>query len=211
MKHFYFYDCPRTGGTSFKRWAKKCPTIERLHFGEGKGWHHVPYRPRSEILELTPPSRDVFTFTLLRDPIEHTASLYAKIKTHKHSYRDKLARLTFNQWVTNHFEVDREKSPDPWGFSMVRFFDPETGNLDRAIANIESMDFVGFTERLNEDMKLMFKKANVRAEFGGDRLNAKYRDFSITRVERILIKKIRFDDYALVNHFRELRGLQPYG
>ena len=212
MKYFYFYDCPRTGGTSFKRWAKSCPAIERLHFGDGKGWHHVPFKPRSEISELMPSHDvDVFTFTILRDPIEHTASLYAKIRTHKHSYRNKLAHLTFNQWITGHFEADREQSPAPWGFSMVRFFDPDTGNLDRAIANIESMDFVGFTGRLNQDMELMLNKANACVNFNENRLNVSHRDFNITPVERVMIKKIRFDDYQLVNHFRKLRGLQLYG
>jgi hypothetical protein len=213
MKYFYFYDCPRTGGTSFKRWANQSDIVERLHFGDGKGWHHVPFKPREVVSALAPPAqRDkVFTFTLLRDPIEHTASLYAKIRRHKHSYRSKLANLNFDQWIHKHFEEDRSKSPPPWGFSMVRFFDPETEDVGRAIANIETMDFVGFTERLTPDLKLMFQKANTRANFDGRRLNPGIREFKITTANRVAIKKIRFDDYQLVNYFREKRDLEPYG
>lgn len=213
MKYFYFYDCPRTGGTSFKQWSRRCETITRLHFGDDKGWHHVPFRPRAAVSELAPAAqRDkVFTFTLLRDPIEHTASLYAKIRRHKHSYRKRLSNLKFHQWVHQFFEVDRKESPAPWGFSMVRFYDPITGDVDRAISNIETMDFVGFTERLTQDMQLMLEQANARAQFDGRRLNPGIREFKVSPADRLAIKRIRFDDYQLVNHFREKRGLQPYG
>lgn len=211
MKYFYFYDCPRTGGTSFKRWALNAPNVKRVHFGDGRGWHHVPFRPRSELYELAPENQRIFTFTLLRDPVEHTASLYAKIRVHKHSYRNVLANLSFEKWIKDVFEEDRKSSPAPWGFSMVRFFDPKEGKLENAIANVESIDFVGFTERLNDDLNLMFKKANIKANFDGRRLNPGSRRFKLTAADRLAIKRIRYDDYQLVNYFREQRGLQPYG
>jgi hypothetical protein len=210
LKHFYFYDCPRTGGTSFKRWSRSSDKIKRIYFGEGKGWHHVPFKPRAEIQELFP-RHQVFTFTLLRNPYEHTASLYAKIRQHKHSYRKNLAGLSFAQWVHGPFEADVASSPAAWGFSMVRFFDPITGDLSTAIKNIETMDFVGFTELLNTDLDLMFKKANIMEKFDGRRLNNKHRNFKITDEDKAVIRRVRADDFRLVNHFRRKRGLKPYG
>lgn len=205
MKNFYFYDLPRTGGTSFKRWCKNRKGIKRVYFGEGKGWHHVPF----ESVEKLAPGK-IWTFTLLRNPIEHTASLYAKIRIHKHAYRTKLLGLNFNQWIRGIFEVDMVSSPAPWGFSMVKFFDPVSENLDVAIKNIESMDFVGFTDRLNSDINLMFKKIGVEDAFNGPRLNVARRSFEVTEGEKKVIRIVRADDFKLVNHFRKKRGLSLY-
>lgn len=213
MKCFYFYDCPRTGGTSIKHWFKKQQLIRRIYYGDKKGWHHVPFKPREEVSQLAPSGlRDkVFTFTILRDPIEHTASLYAKIRNHKHGYKPRLTDVTFTEWIEELFEGDRKTSPDPWGFSFVRFYDPKTHKLEQAIKNIESMNFVGFTERLNLDMELMLKLANAKEKFDNRRANNARRDFKISSVDRMHIKRIRFDDYQLVNYFRKKKELPIYG
>lgn len=214
MKCFYFYDCPRTGGTSIKHWVRKQSSIKRIHYGDGRGWHHVPFNSREEISNLAPSGfkENFFTFTILRDPIEHTASLYAKIRKHKnHGYKSRLLKFEFNEWIGKIFEDDRKTSPDPWGFSFVRFYDPKTHDLEQAIKNIESMDFVGFTERLNQDMDSMLKIAGTKEKFDNRKANNIQRDFKISPVDRLHIKRIRFDDYQLVNHFRKKRGLPAYG
>jgi hypothetical protein len=211
MKHFYFYDCPRTGGTSFKRWSKRTPGITRVYYGDNKtGWHHVPYTPIQEVRKLAPSNADFFTFTLLRDPVEHVASLYSKIRIHKHAWRPKLEKLSFHEWIYGDFKKDREEAPAPWGFSMVRFYDSETENRDRAIANIETMDFVGFTDRLNQDLDLLMDLAGSQVRFDRSRHNQVKRKFNISEKDRQHLLEIRADDLKLVNYFRNKRGLRPY-
>jgi hypothetical protein len=208
MKNFYFYDLPRTGGTSFKHWARRCKAIKKVHYGDGHGWHHVTFKPRSEVAKLT--SGDLFTFTILRDPIEHSASLYAKIRKHKHAYCPKLAGLSFKNWIHGIYAEDMMSSPAPWGFSMVSFYDPKTSNLDTAIKNIESMDFVCFTDRLNNDINAMLGKANAGVTFSSHRMNVASRHFEISNAERNVIRRVRAEDFKLVNHFRKKRGLPIY-
>jgi len=209
VKCYYFYDCPRTGGTSFKKWCRD-GNAKRIYYGDRKGWHHVPFKPRSEVCSLVPPNYNLWTFTLLRDPVEHTASLYAKIREHKHSYCANLRGLSFNDWITGPFEEDSKTSPDPWGFSFVRFYDPDTHNLEKAISNIESMDFVGFTERLGEDVNLMLRESGSKTFFNNRKLNSKARNFIVSDSEKEIIKRVRSDDYKLVNNFRTIRNLPKY-
>ena len=210
MKHFYFHDCPRTGGTSFKRWARNHSKVKHVHYGkEGKAWHHIPFNSCGDIGKLTT-SDKLWTFTLLRNPIEHTASLFSKIRQHKHGYRTKLNGLTFGQWVHGIYEADVGSAPAPWGFSMVRFYDPETENLETAIKNIESMDFVGFTDRLDDDLNLLLTTADAHTKFDGRRLNVVRRSFKITDKDKNVIRRVRADDFKLVNHFRKKRGLDLY-
>ena len=209
MKYYYFYDCPRTGGTTFKRWCRN-GQIKRVCFGDEKDWHHVPFKPRAELERLVPNGGELFTFTILRDPIEHTASLYAKIKRHKHGYRPVIQHLSFDQWINGKFKEDAKTMPDPWGFSMVKFYDPKTHCLNQAIKNIETMDFVGFTDRLNEDLNLMLIESRSKVKFNGPRLNCGIRDFVVKDQIKAIIREVRKDDYKLVNHFRCKRGLEPY-
>lgn len=213
MKYFYFYDCPRTGGTSFKSWCKGNPHIKRVCYKDSKSdWFHVPFNPREEIERLVPGENDLVTFTILRDPIEHTISLYDKISRHKnHAYRSKLAGVSFSEWVHGVFEVDRQSSPDPWGFSFVHFYDPKTRDVNVAIKNIESMDFVGFTDKLLDDLNSMLVQHQSAARFDNRRSNAGRRGFKVSKEDKLKIKLIRADDYALVNHFRKKRGLPTYG
>lgn len=206
---YYFYDCPRTGGTTFKVWCKR-GKIKRVRYGGEKEWYHVPFRPRDEIKTLVPENSTLFTFTLLRNPVEHTASLYAKIRSHKHAYKKVLEGLTFEQWIKGKFQTDAHTSPDPWGFSMVRFYDPITHDLVQAIKNIESMDFVGFTDRLKRDLNLMLNISGSKINFNGPRLNRSRRDFLIKDDLRKIIKDVRSDDFKLVNYFRRKRGLPIY-
>ena len=210
MKHIYFYDCPRTGGTSFKHWSRRAAGLKRVYFGGSQIWHHVPFSPRDKVRELAPKGSEFYTLTLLRDPVEHTASLYSKIRVHKHSYREKLKGLSFQNWIYGRFEADRKTAPDPWGFSMVRFYDPETGDLNRAIENIESIDFVGFTDRLDKDLNLFLDQIGSNLKYDRSRKNAVRRAYHISPKDRAHILRIRSDDLILVNHFREKRGLKPY-
>jgi hypothetical protein len=216
MECFYFYDCPRTGGTSVKRWTKNQHNLKRIHYGSPKPWHHVPFKHPSIIeKELRPRGYTgrISTMTLLRDPCAHTISLYAKIRNHKHAYASKFKRIGFAEWIQGDFKKDVAETPNPWGFSMVRFYDPETGDLEKAIRNIEAVDFVGFTERLNVDMNKFLVKIGLSITFSGNRLNISRKggpcmQFSEEEVE--IIKRVRADDYRLVNYFREKRGLELY-
>jgi hypothetical protein len=211
MECFYFYDCPRTGGTSVKRWSKSQNNLKRLHYGV-KPWHHVPFK-RPDIIDQDLRPRvytgNISTLTFLRNPLEHTISLYAKIRNHKHAYASKFQKISFQEWINGDFAKDVETAPEPWGFSMVRFYDPETGNLEKAIYNIESINFVGFTERLNQDMNLFLESIGLLQNYCGNKLNPSQRNFEIDGTKDI-IKEARAQDYQLVNYFRKKRGLQLY-
>lgn len=212
MASFYFYDCPRTGGTSVKLWCRDNKVLNRLHYGDDKGgWHHVPFKPKSEIDELKPVGVDkIWTLTFLRDPVEHTASLYAKIRNHKHSYRDRIRSLTFTKWIHGVFGEDVGCAPAPWGFSMVRFYDPKSDNLETAIKNVESIDYVGFTDRLVDDMNGFLSMVGEGVKFDGRKLNVASRNFGISESDRRIIREVRAADFELVNHFRRKLGLSTF-
>lgn len=213
MKCLYFYDCPRTGGTSIKKWCKSKNNFKRLHYGTRPAWHHVPFKPLELIdKELRPKnySQKIWTFTFLRNPYEHTLSLYAKIRNHKHAYAGKFKKMSFSDWILGDFPKDVVSTPQPWGFSFVRFYDPETGNLEKAIKNLESIDFIGFTERLNSDMNLFLNKMSSTSKFDNRKLNISQKNFKVDDKLREIIKQVRSNDYKLVNHFRSLRGLKLY-
>jgi len=160
-------------------------------------------------MDLRPEGKKLWTLTLLRDPVEHTASLYAKIRNHKHAYKQVLRGLSFSQWVQGRFQDDVKSVPPPWGFSFVRFYD-EGGDLATAIENVEKVDFVGFTERLTEDMNLFLNLVGEKRRFNGRRLNMSRRGFKISGADRKIIKRVRAEDFELVNHFRRKRGLPFY-
>ena len=121
-----------------------------------------------------------------------------------------MEKLTFHEWIYGDLEEDCRTAPDPWGFSMVRFYDPDTKNLDRAIANIESMDFVGFTDRLNQDINKLMDLIGISQRYNNARQNQVRRNFTISPKDRQHILDVRADDLRLVNHFRSKRGLRPY-
>ena len=213
MKCFYFYDLPRTGGTTLKRWVKNRRNLRRLHYGSPKPWHHVPFTPLPILDQQLRPrgyNQKIHTITLLRDPCLHTISLYGKIRHHKHAYASKFQSISFQEWIHGDFPDDVLNTPDPWGFSMVRFYDPETHNLGKAIENIESIDFVGFTERLNSDINLFLLNMGLPEAFTDMKLNVSRKGFKASEDDLKVIREVRSQDYELVNYFRKKRGLEPY-
>lgn len=211
MIYFYFYDCPRTGGTSIKHWCKRNNDLKRLYYGQDGGWHHVPFKPLKEIEGLRPQGMvdRIWTLTFLRNPIDHTVSLYAKIRNHKHSYKDKLKNLSFSDWIHGDFIKDVDTAPSSWSFSMVNFYSSDN-NLRSAINNIESVDYVGFTDRLTYDMNQFLIKVGTNAKFDGRKLNTSSKNFKITSDEKKIIREVRSRDFELVNHFRKKRGLSLF-
>lgn len=207
MEYLYFYDCPRTGGTSIKKWFRDNPCMKRLHYGTTEQWHHVPFQP-IETLNKDFNRSKIKTLTFLRDPISQTVSLYAKIKNHRdHSFKDHFSKMTFSEWINGSFREDVISCPEPWGFSFVRFY-AQDGMLDTAITNISTINFIGFTERLDKDMNLFL--ANIPAIYNGHRLNVSHKDFKISINDKKIIREVRASDYKLVNHFRKVRGLPLY-
>lgn len=163
---------------------------------------HTPYRPF-----------DFPSFTILRDPVGHAVSLYTYIKTHPGMpAHQSVRKLTFAQWI--------RRKPDRWGRrpgSFTHFLagghkkrlEPEK-ELELAIRHADEIDFIAFTELLNSDMNAVLNRvAKIDARWDGTRHNAnqKNRKPRPTPADIALIKNLRAEDYVLIKHVAEKRGI----
>lgn len=201
MKYGYLYHVPRTGGFTTYKWFSNFGKqgLTRL-YNHG----HVPFKTRRQICRLFNKQLDpeeLITFTWMRDPVDHAASLYSYIVSHggHEKWKNFKKGITFSQWIRC------EGLPG----SFAKFFDPGRGDPDIAIENLKTLNFIGFTEQLNTDMNLIMNLFQVPTRFNNMKINAA-KKLIVSPVDAALIKERRSADYKVLNYFRQQRGLPFY-
>lgn len=209
-KNGYFYHIPRTGGFSTYKWFEDLSKrgLTRL-WNDG----HSPYKHKIQLAAKFSPQAqkadgviinpdELITITWLRDPVIHTASLYTYMRSHggHTTFRNFHEGITFSEWIRSH------GSPG----NYVKFFAPNDGKLETAITNLETVNFVGFTENLNGDMNLIMKVFDIKLNYNNEKVNFSGQRHQPSKDDIDYLKKRRELDYALANEFRKRRGLEPY-
>lgn len=207
-KQGYFYHVPRTGGFSIYRWFERSSKagLTRL-YNDG----HSPFKSKEQLIAKfskraenagNPIIPEQFmTITWLRHPVLHAASCYSYAKAHGGAKKFKTFTdgMTFSQWIR------QKASPG----NYVKFFAPGDGKLETAIRNMETIDFIAFTDRFNPDMNAISKLFNIPWPYDGAKVNASNR-VEPNKEDIAYLRERRADDIQLCNHFRKKRGLKPY-
>lgn len=209
-KNGYFYHVPRTGGFSTYKWFEHLSRqgLTRL-WNDG----HTPFKSKAQLVakfgskafeadKINLKSEELITITWLRDPVDHTASLYTYIKSHggHQKFKGFPEGVTFSEWIR------LEGSPG----NYVKFFAPGDGKLETAITNLQTANFVGFTENFNDDMNVLMEVFNIKLKYNNQKVNSSGQRYQPSKDDIIYLKQRRELDYALVNEFRKARGLKPY-
>jgi hypothetical protein len=210
-KNGYFYHVPRTGGFSTYKWFEKLSRMELTRL-----WNdgHSPFKAKKQIAKkfggrakkldniiLKP--EDLITITWLRDPVSHSISTYTYIKSHggAKKFRGFRPGMTFSEWIR------AKGSPG----NYVKFFAPGDGKLETAIRNMETINFIGFTDNFNNDMNRLMKVFGLsHIKYNNAKINSSSGKFKPSEIDIKYLKERRAIDYALVNEFRARRGLSPY-
>jgi len=196
MKHgppdLHFYHIPRTGGFSVYKFFKQM-NADRVKQGKkfivlGNNGH-TPWK-----------AKDVPTFTFLRDPVIHVCSTYTYIRSHGAHKGSKFAReRTLSQWLRDVKSIG----------SFVKFFDRPTGSLEIAIEHAAVTDFIGFTDRFNDDMTEMLKTFKLGVKYNNQRHNFSGRRAEPSKEDIKFIRKVRAEDYELLHSIIKTRNLKP--
>ena len=123
--------------------------------------------------------------TWLRDPVDRMISIFTKRQ-----------RIGYMRYMPDIMEIDI--------FEYCR----RLPNVYKCYLDLEILDFVGFTESYDEDLRRLenfldcrikeYKKGNVST----------WKKLKISKVERVLLEDILKSDYEVYNKLRELCGKQ---
>jgi hypothetical protein len=206
-KNGYFYHVPRTGGFSTYKWFEKLSRKEWTRL-----WNdgHTPFKSKKQLIAkfgsramkadgIELKVEDLITITWLRDPVNHSISLYTYIKTHggEKKFRGFKDGASFSEWIR------RPGSPG----NYVKFFAPGDGKLETAIRNLETVDFIGFTETFNSDMDRLMRFLELDIKYNKKKINSSSGSFKPSKKDIKHLKERRVEDYILVNEFRKRLGL----
>ena len=195
----HFYHIPRTGGFSAYRFFEKGGTFIKERKKQGK----KPIR-FSNNGHTRWASKNCPTLIFLRDPAVHVCSLYTYIRSHGAHKGSKFAKeRTFSEWLR-----DIQETWPSLG-SFVKFFDPQDGSLEKAIERAELTSFIGFTERFNEDMNTMLKHFELGVKYDNKKHNFSGKRVVPSKSDLAIIRKVRADDYELINSIIKSRNLKP--
>lgn len=161
MVILYFVHVPRTGGNSIGTWLNegrvKCK-FNMCYDG------HAPYK--DNVVEDLKKKDKVVSFTMIRDPVDLSSSLYGYIKIAALHFGHKRAKqYTFSEWL--------EKSHEHINF-LSRFFNcydlstfvnptPEVflPSVDLAESTLKKFDYILDTKNLKRDLAAMCKKEGI--------------------------------------------------
>jgi hypothetical protein len=185
-----FIHVPKTAGNSTVKYIQACvgdklpPRHYMVHDNETKAGHdedirrarkaafvygHMSWKAFEEIRN----GRDVFAFTFLRDPLDRLLSNFSFLKVikrpaHAEKHFPGIAGMSLAQYAA---------SPHPrfrYGMDnyLVRTFagsldeypdvtSPASEMLERAKAHLASLDFVGFTDRYDQDFPTLIERAGL--------------------------------------------------
>jgi hypothetical protein len=125
-----------------------------------------------------------FLFTFLRDPVERVISTYSALKTRERTPDDgdngirisAAKSLSFSDFIRSELTpvkvVVRNMQTNVLGGDWRKLPDVAPDDLaGRALKNMQTLSFVGITERYDEDVSRLFKKMGVKPPKRGSRQN----------------------------------------
>jgi len=188
MKHIWFIHTPRTGGMSIAKFLGKLHRESKLYVIHQGHTKHCVTQKEKYAKEL---GDKVITFTILRDPVEHSRSLYSYMKASKGHNKHPLANNNnFSTWLTKFDE-----------FPYYRiFFGGQT--IESAVNNLLSIDYILYTDKLAVGLNKLLQILNVADRFDNSKING-YPKPDVSDKDINLIKKIRADDYEILKQISE--------
>lgn len=178
---------PRTGGTSMTRFFNKInDQVKFVRFGHDKFSGHV-----LEQMEKAN-KRKVYTFTIIRDPVSHTRSLYSFLKQSGSHPKRHTAQKSFTEWIKTFDELPNY---------FCKFYDHKgQGDLERAKKVLGRMDFVIHTNDLGNGINRILASLGINTRFDGTHVS----NFSKPKMSEDqirLIKNLRANDYELIKDY----------
>jgi len=196
--YVYFFHLPKTGGMSvagfFGSLAQK-KIIDIGHRGHLKITSKLSLGNQKFIPD--PYKRRVWTFSILRDPVQHTKSLYNYIRNNPNHQHHKFAlKKTFSQWIRDCKALENY---------YAKFYTHGNQKLEQMKFSLKCLDFIAFTESLNSDTNKFLDKIGVSMKFDNRHINkSKSNNIIITGSDINYIKNIkRPKDYILMDMARK--------
>ena len=185
--NLFFFHVPKTGGTSVTRYLKDLAHTNKIYFLY-KG-HAKP-----EIADTV----GNYSFTILRDPSSHCASMYGY---HKH-----MAPTTswVNQFASSRNLYEWVKDFDQMNNYYCNYFGG--GSYEESIEMLNHIDFILFQESLNSDVNKMAEQLGITYKFNYY-VNKTSRKPVVDQATKELINKRRALDYKLYKWAKDGRTL----
>lgn len=195
MTILYFIHVPRTGGNSIGAWLN---TLDKNNYEiryDGHARHSVQHH------EELKKNGKVIAFTMMRDPVDITASMYSYIKGAKphRGWRD-ARKWNFSEWIV--------KSPESKNF-LTRWFNNHTWpqfinptpqdllpSVDFAVETLKNFDYIFDTSTLTRDINNMCQKEGIKTKFDSHVNGRKHPNITAEDIKKI--KEFSSRDYELL-------------
>lgn len=136
-------------------------------------------------------------FTILRDPIDRTVSLYYYLRSIEGKDYDKYREMTLQQFVENKIEANIQ--------TILLAGEDGKESLLKAVRNLTKMcDVVGTTDQFNETLYLLKKRYSWQDVFY-EKVNVTKQRKQLTQIPQETIEKIKEVHYkdVILYHFAE--------
>ena len=188
MKYYYLQHIPKTAGTSIRHFMWKHGPKHNFKFIWSNDWGrpHERFRPKEEIAKLAKvPIHKLTTFTFLRDPYEHSRSLYLWIrKDTNHPYHKQVSKIPLTRWLQTYKPLENY---------FCKFLG---GGPDQAARNLATFDYVGFIENVDLVMNTMLGEYNLK--FEGSKRYYVTKHLKINQQQKHIIRERRPLDFQLL-------------
>jgi hypothetical protein len=178
---FWFIHVPRTGGTDLAHSARSWQHVNFFCNG------HSGYDPALHERLKCEHDRVLLT-TALRDPVEHTRSLYAYTKHGGHHLANYSADKSLMQWMRGY--------PERLIDYFTWFFDRDYAYLPHALATLRKFDRIFDTAHLTDQVNAFLQELNEPSRIQTPA--SPYPKGALTAPDIQYIKAIRQQDYRLL-------------
>ncbi|MFW9877427.1 MAG: hypothetical protein ACFFG0_30425 [Candidatus Thorarchaeota archaeon] len=191
----YFIHVPRTGGNSIRKWLESSRKLfTSVHYD---GHARYSFGGHKKLKE----GGKVIAFTIMRDPVELSASHYAYIKASKpHRGWADAQKWSFSQWLINSPEYKNFQTRWFNNHEWSQFINPKPEDLkppvELAVKTLEQFNYIFDTTTLTRDVNIMCKQEGINCPF--DIHVNKYKKPDISKADIDVIKKVCALDYELL-------------